>query len=816
MAMTRPYKAGAERTKYITTETGFASGMKYTNAPHMSGFAKTMVNFNIKNGGEALAPRGGLCLVMDKVSEQVVAETNKDYCVHHSGAMYVDYFDSSNAELCSYSLIGATDANGLFICAGANLVVEYGSYLNAVYVGDTASRKLLMKPAAYEAHGMLIAEPHPRVGISASLEANTYVLVQDATESYLGSIKAKFNEARTEITWEVSKVTSTEVQPAQAINYGYNMWKTNPYTFANTSLGATGNPVLTGIVPYSEQGELLLTARPGTPIVFKVFYKYPESDITDKYLFQFEIQNLDTSVDAVVIHKVRDSLEYTPGDEVSFTYSPTFTSFSVIVKCYKKTAIISQDASWDASTTLQALMTKDAHLSPTQVITLASYYLTSNNASSMLNATPAKFNLGTARGMCYWQQRIVLWGVQGAKGTLFVSEINDPGYMPYPNNSEIFSDDIIVCVPYMTNLLVFTKSSLYKLVLNPDGLSYTTTCVQERLNMRESDIASVFTVQNMVYFKSGNYYYMVVPNTASITGEMQIAPVTRSVEQIFDNFEDSCKDILNSVYNLHYTESDDDYNIELMDTHSYLDDTQVRNTYKFKTTLVTGARKTVEYYFDLSFNYDTVLRAWTTYAWEASPYRMVVYKPTVTSKSIFAHLWYHDYRVYTSYIQFNDAFVLDAIPLNNAARHGFGNFQYLDTGYRDYDIEMKKRFREVQFSVNMLQQGQLNFHTAFVTDDVEVVPMYEHVVSQITDKTDPNYGVVFVERILADSLETPSLTQLGAWQLDGSVFPDINVFKIRYRMSAKGYGGAVRILSTNEVPYELLHMSWIYRTLFSR
>ena len=195
---------------------------------------------------------------------------------------------------------------------------------------------------------------------------------------------------------------------------------------------------------------------------------------------------------------------------------------------------------------------------------------------------------------------------------------------------------------------------------------------------------------------------------------------------------------------------------------------------------------------------------------------MVVYKPTVTSKSIFAHLWYNDYRVYMSYMQFDDTIMADKLPLNNLLSNSYGNFQYLDTGYRDYDIEMKKRFREVQFSVNMLQQGQLGFHTAFVTDDVEVVPMYKHEVSQITDKTDPNYGVIFVERVLSDELETPGLTQLGVWELDSSAFPDISIFKIRYRMSAKGYGGAVRILSTNEVPYELLHMSWVYRTMFSR
>ena len=823
MAGTTLYKNtanNAHRARYMTSEDNFASGMKYSNAPHMSGFAKSIVNYNLKNDGECLTPRGGLTqLGEDTVFSMLTSSEALDYCVHHSGTMYINTADKTDAVLCQYMLVGTLYSAGVDVAHSMLIVEHNGTYITATYDSEAEglAGHFVMKPALKEMHGMPM-EAKYRAGMYTSIEANTYVLVNTGNKNKLGRIYATFNNDQTAISWYVKSVDPTEVQPTQAMNYGYNMLKDNPYTFENTR-SSTGGIELTGVLPYGEDGRLLLTARPGTPIDFKLYYKYTQTDVdnNDKYLVQWEVQDLNNASAAEVVQKVRGSHEYTPGEEIVFHYSPAFTAFSLIVRLYKKSEMDAQDAEWEKDTALQALVTRDEYLTPNRVTTLASYYLTSNSSSSVLNVDAVEYDLGTSTGICTWMQRLVMWGVSNAKSTLFVSEINDPGYMPYPNNSEIFNDDIICAVPYMSDLLVFTKTALYKLVMNADGISYTTTCVQERLAMEAADVNTVVTVQNMVYFKSGNYFYMIVPDSRSSTGGVQMAPVSRPIEQMLDYMNTTVAGLLNDVYNMNYDEYTNDIDVSLYDYFVYLDDTQIRNVYKVKVNLYEGASKTpTEYYIDLCLNYDTVLRAWTSYMYQSTEYRMTVYKPTVTGKAVFVHLYVEDYLLKAVLAKMDDTIPKDTLPLTEGAARKYGNYQLIDTGYRDFSEDNKKRFREVQFCVNIIKSAQLQFHTAFVVDDVETVPMYKHVISQCTDKADPNYGTIFVERELLEGEHTPSLTTLDTWELDTSIFPDITVHKVRYHVSGKGYGGAVKILSLNEVAFELLHINWVYRVMFAR
>lgn len=846
MASTVTFKTNAvSRQRYMTTEDTFANGMKFTDAPKEPGFAKAMVNFDIKNDGESMVPRGGLHDVSEVLDS--INGDNGGAIMHHAGTMYMK--KDNDVELHNYALCAPRASHNQW--AGletryAVLIIDNGdgTYSTADYArGHDRPTLIVHQPELTSMHGIDFETPSstgyfgynkciPCTGVYASLEANTYVLGYNLSSTGDKVGNGHLYRMVVDITdpdspeWYFEGVTPKEVQPAQALNYGYNMFKSNPYTFTNTS-SAAGTPVLTGILPYDAQGMLLLTARPGTEITFELFYKYPAADASDKYLFQWEIQDLNSNNNASVVQPVRKSAEYIPGSSVKLVYTPAFNAFSVVVKLFKKTEIASQDATWEADAALKALMTKDEHLIPNQVITLASYYLTNNSNSSMLNVAPVAYDLSTATGMCSWQQRLVLWGVTGAKGTLFVSEVNDPSYIPYPNNSEIFSDDIVCAVPHMSNLLVFTRTALYRITLNADGLSYTTACVQERLDMTPADANTVLTVQNMVYFKSGNYFYMIVPNpTAMVAGTMQLAPVTRPIEYFLNDFSNNVIKLLNDMYNFSYDEYNKQIEVELCDYYVYLDNNQIRNTYKFAVFLPEAGKEAPALrYFDISLNYDTVLRAWTTYCWEASPRRLSMFKPTVTSSAVFLHMfddpdtWEDDLNtstcVYIRMVSMDTTNPADTMDLGHITRK-YGNYQYLDTGYRNISPELKKRFREVQFNVNTLTQKQLRFYTSFIVDDAERLGMYDYHVSYCTDTNDPNFGVLYVERNLAEPFETKSTTTLGTWTLDSSVFPDLSVIRVRYRVSGKGYGGSIKLLSLNETPYELLNVSWVYRTMFAR
>ena len=96
----------AHRTRYLTNVDDFSSGMKFTNAPHTSGYAKAMVNFDLKNDGECLVPRGGLHDVVNRASAVLAEESYLDFCVHHSGSMYISEADDTDATLCQYYIAG--------------------------------------------------------------------------------------------------------------------------------------------------------------------------------------------------------------------------------------------------------------------------------------------------------------------------------------------------------------------------------------------------------------------------------------------------------------------------------------------------------------------------------------------------------------------------------------------------------------------------------------------------------------------------------------------------------------------------------------
>jgi hypothetical protein len=271
--------------------------------------------------------------------------------------------------------------------------------------------------------------------------------------------------------------------------------------------------------------------------------------------------------------------------------------------------------------------------------------------------------------------------------------------------------------------------------------------------------------------------------------------------------------------------------VELKDYNAYTVNTQIRNVYKVKAQwykdgiLQRTNSKTA--YFDICLNYDTVLRAWTVYLYQSNQFTDVLYKYVNAEEYLLAHLFPYVSNARLAYVAITkpdftnhqDDFKIERTGSGSNAHYverEFGNWQYIDTGYRDFQEDLKKRFREIQFCINTLESRALKFNTAFVVDDVDKVPLYVNTVSAVTDITDPNYGTLFIDRELTDAVELPDITEFNAWELDTAMFPNITVYKIRYRVSGKGYGGAVKILSKNEVPFELLHINWVYRIMFAR
>lgn len=800
------------RVRALTSEDSFAKGICMTNAPEEAGYAKMLVNFKLKNEGSVLATRpavivNGKVVRDDDTTIATVLFTNTvecaiedvDYTVvkHYVMVEYEDgtcgVYVESNAVQDS-SIEGQRCENIPILCTPVDATKTY------TILKDSYKRKGTYK------HNILVDDNADYYcnAVQSKLNTMALMLYNDGEANHLGQLKIKFtDDTLSAATWELTPVGIKDVLPAQAVNYGYNMLKENPYAFDNAEI-ASGEVTLLGVLPYdADTGDLLLTAKLGTSIKFKLTYKYPAADkenTKEKYYTSWELYDLEnTASTSTIIQDETASPLVTPGDEISVTHAPAVKAFGVVVKLYKLSDICTDGSITTTEQLKNKLNSMNTYVAPAQIITLASYYLTNDEANAKANNLELiKYDVTQAQGMCSWRNKLIAWGVRGAEHILFTSDINNPGYFPYPNGIEVFDNVIIKAVPYLDKLLVFTADALYMLTMDAAGLTYTVNKVQDRLAIAHTDSANIVPVLNMVHFKSGNYFYMIVPKLQSLTGELQLAPISRPIEQLLDNFEENVADIFSTVYNIEYTD------ITLLNAYTYVADNNICNVYK----IACKSGDEVSNIINLVLRYDTNIRAWTIWTYGAGNCSDHLYEITATG----------DVK-YVSVLNGSDLVVLKED--NNACVDTFhtdvNNYQYLDTGFRKHVEQLKKRFREVQFAVNSLQEVPIEFYTAFNVDEDERKSFYKHVVTYCTDPNDPQYGSIVVQRELDEPSVTPTLTELdNAWVLDTSQFPDLSVYKVRYKVSGKGYGGRVQLLCKPTNVYELLYIAWVYRTMYAR
>jgi hypothetical protein len=596
---------------------------------------------------------------------------------------------------------------------------------------------------------------------------------------------------------------------------------------------------------------VLFGARVGQWITFRLYAQF--HDNADTFKFRWELRDLNS--DDITVYE-------DPGDASALTYHFDTTAGNAVDNLglnYIRLRV--QPPYKQFSITVTAYSTADL-TEPIQVMTLASYSLSTDNKTNRIEVK--NYDLSTTNGMCVWQQHLVLWAPRSGRNIMFVSEVNDASYFPYPNNANVFDENIVACVPYLSDLLVFTETKLHRLTWSADGLSYASKVIQDKLMLSEQDKASIQVVKNMVFFKNGNYYYMVVPGTDKTTADLQLAPISKPITNLLDNFQQEVSDIVLTMYNpqrLGNPGLDCEYMLRLQDYHNYLDNSAVRNVYKFELISAhtdTGEVTQIVADFDLLLNYDSMLRTWSCYVVESNEVRLIPYRQTVTDTTTFINLTNapttytdeggQDVSGYTAQIEFvkvdqqepADDFILDRGLLQEGRR--FKNWQFLDTGHRAQQSDYKKRYREMQFRLNNLSQYTLEFGVEFLLDDEIRKDLFDYVIDQLNeDPNDPNYGWTFITREYADPLLSPGATLLEAdeeddydkpypsailtsgdvlysnrWVLGYSKLSKVTMSKISLEVSGKGYSPQMKFLSFNERRYEYLGHNWVYRTMNAR
>lgn len=779
-------------------EDKFGSGMQYTNTPLPEGFVKTLVNFDMHDSGSAVTPRRGLratkILTPQAVAENTVTGTEQIVAAKEQNIEHrvMPQFFVRNG-------LYETPINGirrgpLTMLSGNNVLNGEGYPINAErYAQVDYPDAAYVLPENAEIHGLPLESPNTLTKhVGAYAWAQRYYFFDPAIKKLVHS-EWDTDTSAFKFTVEEAKSISTN----QAVTWGYNMLASNPYAFENKWSAGGGIIDFDGILPYNANGQLNLTPVTNEQLDFRLYYSVPEGL---KYHLVWEWRS--TATDSWTTLQAKD-VQFDTLLDLHVPFSPPDAAIIMRVMAYGYTE---KDGDWVRNNYTDATIA-------------VGFNFDKNEYGNTVNANNKTYTIPHATGMTYWKNRLVCWGVPEDPTILFASDVNDPTYFPYPNNVETFDEPVKYAVPFMDYLLVFTSTQLHMLTLTQDGMGWTTQRLQNNLTIADWDIHLIQVVKNMVFFRSGNYYYMIVPKSGS-NGELSLATISKPLYYFFDNFKENVETVLYEVY---------DYRgpLTLMHYYNYLDFEDIHNVYVFQTDKAE--------YINFCILYNITDRSWRIYVFGSQAIR-IPYKADATQRGTLCSLSsaissareVGTPLLFQFSVERDDWYIpkrhtIDTIDQEFGVQHVFRNWQHMDMGYREHSSNFKKRYRELQFVINNISNRALDFYSDFYIDGEQRKNRYVYEVVHDIDPQSPHYGLITVEKVLADPVTAPASTTLGqdehdthAWRLDNSRFPDVAFWKVRLPVSGKGYTPRFSFTSRNEDIYELLNVSFVYRALGSR
>lgn len=772
-------------------ETLYNRGMKYTDSALPDGQIRVAMNLIQKDYGDTLRPRGGWRNIIPPL---MLGENLGEIYVHHTGVCFVEDEITHEVFLRRYALILTKTQDGEYGTSENSRVViddpEAGADVMHVSTLKTGTTVRQIKHDSHKninkVHDMDLDAISP-TGYFGTVEGNTYLLSKDG----LLRMELKFNQGA--YTHDFKVVVPLEVDPSLAVNYGYNLLQPDPYLF-NNEVGPT--LTLQAIIPYDRRTNTLKhNAKFGENVRFRLVYEFKTDE---SYKVQWEVQDISKQSGIRVLQKKEDSPTYSGGQDIYVDFTMDMREFSVQAIVYEST---------DLTAALRVLSFP--------MFTMAT---TENYRFEM-----QEFDMMSARGMTVWKSQIVYWGVDNADLALFISEVRDPTYVPFPNNTIGFEEKILKAFPYMEDLFVITENAMY--LVSMADVGFTTKPVQMNLQLQDSDSMAMYPVRNMVYFKNHNYYYMVVPNIKNDRGELQIAPINIPISSMLDDFKFQAYKILSDTYSLTSAFTGGRATLDdmvLADFISYADGNRLRNVYKVQYNV--GVNK---FYIDFHVVYDTIGRSWHLEAMQSNKNRLSLFQSIATGYAQFVNIYTEGTTSYLQWINIDEAYVEDNFKLDDNAERVVKNYQMLDTGKRALDGFKKKRFRHAILEVNNISNEDIAFNHSLMIDDQIRNSMFKYDIEHVIDPEAENFGQIYVTRNFDDpdyfegvEFTDPDIirgvTALGAWVLSASSFPERTVYKVHLDMSGKGYYPRLILMTRSSKPFELNGMGWAYRDMNAR
>lgn len=870
MGTKQAFKTYARTQRIQDTNLSFAEGMHFTDAPLVEGFSRLLVNFDFNSNEATLKPRKGLatqeyvCVNEEFPSKLEILAANQ---ITHNGVEYYQVivgapsYDSEGAMLRQNTNTVVGDAWVITLYRDEKGVITFKGYvpLNIPGIGAKCIFSSLV-PHQASIHGIALEDTsyaRNHIGTFA-FNGAYYYFTTDSQLHYTYFNPSGGNTS--DGAYDVGTITPYTPLQYETQNSRYNMLlssiRKDPYQFSCAP--GSGVLTLTGFAPINKDEQLVINPRSGIVYDYILWYTYPALETPQEYCLKIEY----TTGDNVWYPIPRDETETYKADGKPFKIEgikvdAPFAQFRIY-------AILKDDATF-TSTSKQ--FTVEA-MAKSIVLPVAFNYAAADRDRSVVNLGLTRYDLSYARGITYWKNRLWVFGaaiisderiLQKQDNTiLFASDPNRPDWFPYTAGADIFDEEIMYLQPMLDELLVFTAHNLYSLTMDADGLSWTKKHLQANLNIAPWDLKLIQIVKNMVFFKSGNYYYMVVPKLTAASGAgLAIAPVSKNIAGLLDNFSDNIKKIIDDLFNYSLEtrfaeKAKVTHEYKLVHNYNFLDYEDVHNNYVFKVTRKTkqdwnfNANKYDTYdetkLLTVSLLYNTVSRTWRIYTTESDNIIHPILKDA-TNKGLYATLLQAPEDNSTTLIQFlrytdgcKDSYIQDFITVDEKEHlvskpaKLFPNWQYLDSGNLDQNTDMKKRFREYQFKVVNETSAAIDFYSGFYLD--RVIRTYEmnYTTDALVDEDAESQVIIvsatpalelqgdpkdFLNREVPDEL-VYKYSKLGTWKIGASKFPTSNTWKIRIPTSGKGYLPRIILISYNETSYELLSCATVYRQLYSR
>lgn len=886
MAQTQKfYRLGQRKPRQTTRLNAFANGMYLTKQTIPEGYVKAMVNYDIDDTGSHIKPRYGRKRIQgvefpNSYTLSPATFTDYIYCYNEANTLVEDTLDtvfglggytgnsSANSgwipdvlkndpnykHMFISKIKTTTDSNVYELVDDEWVVVEQGditenttdSLWGVYYDKDKESfKKILNKNIGYvtartiehayafdKAVGFSYEDDQTYIEIN-NIGLPIYTILENEIYAFTGSeidiTKYEYNSERDEVSNFGSPVLSKliltheqndytlkrkVIEPqvldvTEATKKGYNMLTSNPYMFRDMSGGVLS---IIGLDIYKdrESNRPVFGPTVGNPVELRVYYQYPDN-LSNPVKYKIEVLDLTTGTKNWQT-LVNFDQSITAGQELWYTFTP------ISVNCSVRVTIRKGD---DTSTEYPYSLDIECKYNPI-------------DEAEIIN-----FDLATCKGMFTWNGRVGVYGVNQADNTIFLSDVENPTYFPYPDCSITLDNKILYVHNYLDYLLVITVDSIW--LLQGDGTTSGTYQKRILANIFIPEIDAVNTVilKDQIFFKTDSQFYVLKPNqyTSDATDLKNFVNSTAISNYTLD-FTKETVALFNEVYRLTWQKMCADRLI-LDDSVRFVDfavtniKSQVRNEevhylysvipqlQNHKQTLSTGYEALA-----LHLVYNTVSRSWRLYFRPFGDIAWIKYYPLIyrNKQSGVFYEFFCEWGT-VNVIEQTYEKVTDDVPEINLLNsyYEYNNYPYIDTGTIAIEDINTKRFRELQLNLVNLEKETIRFYADFKLDGKEWIHATHYKMKHIWSPLEDDYGTVYITPVEYTNLDlygtttlADDITEADHWAIDLSKFPELTVATVRFTLQGRGRRGSLQLLNTSLKKYQLSDINWVYRTMSAR